>query len=132
MVKFVLKDIISRGVVLVTFFCFLELKYCEVMEVCIFLRFALHSSGVMSDFEVTMLECLLQWNIVAFMFLGGFGCAMRWCSGCDGVWVNCLSWVAWSLRYVLIGRTLDSSCKCWMFVSLVQLVAMHRAVFWIT
>ena len=122
----------SKGVVLVTLFCFLELKYCEVMEVCMCLRFAQHSSAVMSDFEMIMLECSLLWNIVAFMFLGGFGCALRWCSGCDGVSVNCLSWVAWSLRCVFIGRTLVSSCKCCVFVSLVQPVAMRRAVFWMT
>ena len=66
----------SRGVVLVTLLSFLELRYCEVMLVWMCFRFALHSSGVMSGSEVIMLLCSL-WNIVAFMFLGGFVYVLR-------------------------------------------------------
>ena len=68
---------IARGDVFVTLLFFLELRYCCVMVVWMFLRFALHSSVVMSGYELIMLVYSLLWNIVAFMFLGGFLCAMR-------------------------------------------------------
>ena len=49
----------------------------EVIVVCMCLRFALHSSGVMFGSEMIMFVRSLLWNIVAFMFLSGCECMLR-------------------------------------------------------
>ena len=118
--------------VLVTLLFFPELSYCMVMALCMCLRFSLHFSGVMSGSEVVMLVCSLLWKFVALMFLGRSEYALRSYKRCVCVciWVSCLSWVASSLRWVSNGRTLVSSCRCWVFVSCVHPVAICKAVFW--
>ena len=55
---------------------------------------------------------------------------MRGLSGC--VWSSdlCLSKDECSFRCVSSGSMLVSSCRCWMFVSLVHPVMILRALFW--
>lgn len=57
------------------------------------------------------------------------GCVVSLCRGCVGSCAFCLSCDACSCRCVLIGRTFVSSCKCCVFVSAVQPVAVRSAVF---
>lgn len=67
--------------------------------------------------------------MVCFLCLCVVGRSVRWCRGCSGFSVFCLYWDACSLRCSLSGSTDVSSCRCCMFVSCVQPVAVLSAVF---
>ena len=64
------------------------------------------------------------------MCLGGAGWFVRWCSGWSGSWMSVWYCFSCSCKCVLMGRTLVSSCRCCVFVSVVLPVAMRNAVFW--
>ena len=54
------------------------------------------------------------------------------CSGCDGCCVFCLYCEAWSGMCSCMGRVSVSSCRCCMFVSCVNHVAVLNAAFCMT
>ena len=67
--------------------------------------------------------------MVCFMFLGGCGCSVSWCSVCSGSCAFCFSCDACSARCCLIDSMLVSLCRCCVLVSRVHPVVKRSSVF---
>lgn len=66
------------------FICFV-LRCLETMDEWIVFMFVWIVSCVVLSACVSMFVVYwVLWKIVCFLVRGGFGCCLRWCSGCDG------------------------------------------------
>ena len=104
----------------------------EVVTVAVWMRFKF--CLVYADVTfLSVLMCmvyLLLLKAVCFLSLGVVCFVSGW-SGCVGCCDFCLICDACSCKWVCRGSISVSSCKCCMFMSCVQPVAMRSAVFWI-
>ena len=69
---------------------------------------------------------------ILFFSLGVMKYVVCLCRGCDGCCVFCLYCEAWSYRCMCMGSVSVSSCRCCMFVSCVNPVAVLQAAFCMT
>ena len=71
-------------------------------------------------------------KVVVFISRCEVLCVVYLCSGCEGYCAFCLTCDACDCKCFCMGRMLDSSCRCSMFVSCVHPVQYLRAVFCMT